>query len=214
MPRIASKPQLDALAGTEILLASSVAGGTDTEAGVVAPGADVHIPVTQLAEVLLDPDDTLAGDSDAVAPTQQAVKAFVENQVAGVAPTILQVIAIAFSDESTAITVGTNKVKFRNPYATVFNVVDVLGSLSTAQASGSIFTLDINEGGTSILSTKLTIDNGETIGGSNAGAGSATPAVVSDAAIAAFAEISVDVDQVGDGTAKGGKVYLIGYPSL
>lgn len=127
---------------------------------------------------------------------------------------VLSCIAIAFSDETTAITSGTGKAKFINPSSKVFNVVDVAASLSTAQATngaGGIFTIDINEAGTSILSTKLTIDNTEKVGGSNASAGSATPAVISDASIAAFAEISIDVDQVGDGTAKGGKVYLIGY---
>jgi hypothetical protein len=118
------------------------------------------------------------------------------------------VIAIACSDESTALTAGTNKVKFINPYTTVFNVTGVAASLSTAQTSGSIFTVDINEAGTSILSTKITIDNTETTTST-----AATAAVISDASIAAAAEIEVDIDQVGDGTAKGLKIYLIGYPS-
>jgi hypothetical protein len=118
------------------------------------------------------------------------------------------VLAIACSDESTGLTTGTNKVKFINPYSTAFNVTAVVASLSTAQTSGSIFTVDINEAGTSILSTKLTIDNTETNSST-----AATPAVISDASIAAYAEIEVDIDQVGDGTAKGLKVYLIGYPS-
>jgi hypothetical protein len=118
------------------------------------------------------------------------------------------VLAVACSDESTALTTGTNKVKFINPYGTAFNVTAVVASLSTAQTSGSIFTVDINEAGTSILSTKLTIDNTETNSST-----AATAAVISDASIAAYAEIEVDIDQVGDGTAKGLKVYLIGYPS-
>lgn len=118
------------------------------------------------------------------------------------------VLAIACSDETTALTTGTNKAKFINPYGTAFNVAAVVASLSTAQASGSIFTVDINEAGTSILSTKLTIDNTETNSST-----AATPAVISDASIAAYAEIEVDIDQIGDGTAKGLKVYLIGFPS-
>jgi hypothetical protein len=118
------------------------------------------------------------------------------------------VLAIACSDETTALTTGTNKVKFINPYSTAFNVTAVVASLSTAQTSGSIFTVDINEAGTTILSTKLTIDNTETNSST-----AATAAVISDASIAAYAEISVDIDQVGDGTAKGLKVYVIGYPS-
>lgn len=121
---------------------------------------------------------------------------------------ILRPITVACSDETTALTTGTNKVIFRNPYSTAFNIVGVKASLSTAQTGGSIFTVDINEAGVSILSTKLTIDNTE-----KTSTTAATAAVVSDASIAADAEISIDIDQVGDGTAKGLKVTLIGYPS-
>jgi hypothetical protein len=112
-------------------------------------------------------------------------------------------IQVAASDETTALTTGTAKVTFRMPYA--MTVTAVRASLSTAQASGSIFTVDINEGGTSILSTKLTIDNTE-----KTSTTAATPAVVSDTALADDAEITIDIDQIGDGTAKGLKVVLIG----
>ena len=37
-----------------------------------------------------------------------------------------------------------------------------------------------------------------------------TPAVISDSSLADDAEITIDIDQVGDGTAKGLKVTLIG----
>jgi len=107
------------------------------------------------------------------------------------------------SDETTALTAGTGKKTFRMPWP--FALDEVRASLSTAQTSGSIFTVDINEGGTSILSTKITIDNGE-----KTSVTAAAPAVISDAALADDAEITIDIDQVGDGTAKGLKVYLIG----
>lgn len=112
-------------------------------------------------------------------------------------------IIIACSDETTAITTGTGKVTFRMPYA--FTLSTVRASLTTAQVSGSIFTVDINESGTSIISTKLTLDNTE-----KTSTTAATPAVISDTSLADDAEITIDVDQVGDGTAKGLKVYLIG----
>lgn len=114
-----------------------------------------------------------------------------------------QCIAIACSDETTALTTGTGKVTFRMPYA--FSLSSVRGSLSTAQSSGSIFTVDVNEAGSSILSTKITIDNSE-----KTSTTAATPAVISDSALADDAEITIDIDQVGDGTAKGLKIYLIG----
>lgn len=74
--------------------------------------------------------------------------------------------------------------------------------------SGSIFTVDVNEGGTSILSTKLTIDNTE-----KTSTTAVTAPVISDTSLANDSEITIDIDQVGDGTAKGLKVYLIGVPA-
>lgn len=115
----------------------------------------------------------------------------------------IEEIAIAFSDETTAITTGTAKATFRMPFG--MTLTSVKASLSTAQTSGSIFTVDLNEAGTSVLSTKLTIDNTEKTSTTAAAA-----AVISDATLADDAEITVDVDQVGDGTAKGGKIYLKG----
>lgn len=112
-------------------------------------------------------------------------------------------LVLAASDESTALTTGTGKVTFRMPYA--FTVSAVRASLSTAQTSGSILTVDINDSGTTILSTKLTIDNTE-----KTSTTAATAAVISDTALADDAEITIDIDQVGDGTAKGLKITLIG----
>jgi hypothetical protein len=112
-------------------------------------------------------------------------------------------ITVAASDETTAITAGTAKVTFRMPYA--MTVTAVRASLSTAQASGNIFTVDVNEGGTSILGTKLTIDNTE-----KTSTTAATAATITDASLADDAEITIDVDQIGNGTAKGLKVTLIG----
>lgn len=112
-------------------------------------------------------------------------------------------IVVAASDETTALTTGTAKVTFRMPHA--MTLTGVRASLSTAQTSGSIFTVDINEGGTTVLSTKLTIDNTE-----KTSTTAATAAVISDSALADDAEITIDIDQIGDGTAKGLKIVLIG----
>jgi hypothetical protein len=114
-----------------------------------------------------------------------------------------EAIQLAASDETTALTTGTGKVTFRMPFA--MTLTAVRASLTTAQASGTIFTVDINEGGTSVLSTKLTIDNTELTSTT-----AATPAVISDTALADDAEITIDIDQIGDGTATGLKITLIG----
>jgi hypothetical protein len=112
-------------------------------------------------------------------------------------------IQLACSDETTALTAGTSKITFRTPCA--MTVTSVRASLTTAQTSGSIFTVDINESGTSILSTKLTIDNTE-----KTSVTAATAPVISDTALADDSEMTIDIDQVGDGTATGLKVTIIG----
>lgn len=115
-------------------------------------------------------------------------------------------ICIACGDETTALTAGTAKVTFRMPYA--FTLTAVRASVNTAP-TGSVLTVDINEGGTSILSTKLTIDAGE-----KTSTTAVTPAVISDSTLADDAEITIDIDGVGSTIAGAGlKVWLIGYAS-
>lgn len=112
-------------------------------------------------------------------------------------------IIIAASDETTALTTGTAKVTFRMPYA--FTLTAVRASVTTAP-TGSTLIVDINEGGTTILSTKLSIDATE-----KTSTTAASAAVISDAALADDAEITVDVDQIGSTIAGAGlKVILIG----
>ena len=115
-----------------------------------------------------------------------------------------EVILLACSDETTALTVGTGKVTFRCPFA--FTITGVSASVTTAPV-GSTIICDINEAGSTILSTKLSIDASEKTSTSAASA-----AVISDANISADAEITVDIDQIGSSTAGAGlKVKLDGY---
>lgn len=112
------------------------------------------------------------------------------------------VLAVAVSDETTALTTGTAKVTFRMPFA--MTVTAVRASLTTASTSGNP-TFDINEGGTSILgANKLSIDANE-----KTSTTAATATSISDSALADDAEITIDIDTAGTG-AKGAKVYLIG----
>lgn len=114
-------------------------------------------------------------------------------------------LIVACSDETTALTTGTAKVTFRMPYA--MTLTEVRASLTTAGTTSGTTTIDINEGGTSVLSTKLTIDATE-----KTSTTAATPAVISDSALADDAEITIDIDAISGGaTEKGLKVVLIGY---
>lgn len=128
---------------------------------------------------------------------------FGPSDVSGGSTTSISAIPIACSDEETPLTVGTKKVTFRMPYG--MSLASVRASLTNPQVSGALLTVDINLDGVSILSTKLTVDNGETTSTT-----AAAPAVISVGALTDDGVITVDLDQVGDGTATGLKVYLIG----
>jgi hypothetical protein len=111
--------------------------------------------------------------------------------------------SVALSDESTALTAGTAKVTFRMPFA--MTLAAVRASVNTAP-TGSTLVVDINESGSTILSTKLSIDASE-----KTSVTAATAAVISDTGLADDAEITIDIDQVGSTIAGAGlKVTLIG----
>jgi len=113
-------------------------------------------------------------------------------------------IVLTVGDESTAITAATDKLTFRMPYA--FVLTDVRASCNVAPVTTDI-AIDLNEGGVSVFSTVVSID-----ATTKTSVGSATPAVISDAALADDAEMTVDFDTVGTGTTGAGvKLVLIGY---
>jgi hypothetical protein len=87
------------------------------------------------------------------------------------------------------------------PFA--MTLTSVRASLTTASTSGTP-TFDINESGSTILSTKITIDANE-----KTSTTAVTSPVISDTALADDAEMTIDIDVAGTG-AKGAKVYLIG----
>lgn len=62
--RFDDKPQLTQLAGTEVIPAQSMAGGTDTSSNPVAAGNDIKIPVKQL----LGPKITSTISSGSITP--------------------------------------------------------------------------------------------------------------------------------------------------
>jgi hypothetical protein len=109
---------------------------------------------------------------------------------------VQDIYIIACSDETTDLTNGTAKVTFRMPTAGTLTAVKA--TVTTAPV-GSDLIVDINEAGTSVLSTKLSIDDGEKTSET-----AATPPVISDSALADDAEITIDIDQVGSGTAGAG----------
>lgn len=184
-------------------LVGEITVDTDKKTAVVHDGSTAGgVPLAKAADVPVLPADPNADrilfwDDSAGAWTSLTLT---DNLVInGTQLRAIETHGIALSDETTTITTGTNKATFSLPYA--FTVTAVYATLNTISSSGTV-TVDINEAGTTILSTKLTLFNKNSA--------LATPAVISDASIAANAEIGFDIDVAGTG-AKGLKVFIQGY---
>lgn len=173
-------------------------------------GGSFENPMTSEGDIIVGgasgaPERLAKGSDGQVLKMVAGSPAWSEDQGGG-SSTAKQSVIIACSDESTPLAAGAAKVTFRMPYG--MTLTDVRASLTTAQGSGSVLTVDVNKEGTSILSTKLTIDNGEKTSKTAQAA-----AVISDSSAPDDAEITVDIDQIGNGTATGLKVTLIGTPT-
>lgn len=112
-------------------------------------------------------------------------------------------MTIAMGDETSVATVGI-KDTFRMGRA--FTLTGVKASLNVAQGAGALFTIDILVNGVSILSTKLTFTNG-----AETTVGAVTPPVISTPLIPDDAKVQLSITQIGDSTAIGPKLTLIGY---
>jgi hypothetical protein len=137
-----------------------------------------------------------------VLTTNSAVADGIEWAVLPAAAVTLSFV-LACSDETSDLTTGT-KVTFRMPYN--YTLTDVRASLTTAATGANLTTVDIQQGGTTVLSTKITIDASETTSTT-----AATPPVISTSALTNDSIITIIIDQIGNTTAGAGlKVYLIG----
>lgn len=106
-----------------------------------------------------------------------------------------QEYCVAMSDQATDLTTGTAKATLYFPAAATVSTVRAY--VNTAPTDSTII-VDINEAGATLMSTtKLSIDASEKTSGTATSA-----AVLTDTAIAANAEITFDIDQVGS-TIKG-----------
>lgn len=122
---------------------------------------------------------------------------------------IVESVAVQYGvgDQTTAISAGTNKVRRRAPFA--FTITAARASLASAQASGTVVTVDCNNAGNSIFSTVITIDNNALTS-----VGAATPNVLNSSyvSVADDALIAIDIDACDASTAAAGlTVTLIGY---
>ena len=118
--------------------------------------------------------------------------------------------AVAMSDETTVLSTASTtvpKATFHMPIA--MTVTSVKAGLTTAGTGAALVTVDIHEAGTTILSTKITIDATE-----KTSATAATQPVISDTALAvdSLIELFLDVRDT-DNVATGLKCYITGNPA-
>lgn len=112
---------------------------------------------------------------------------------------------VPVGDENTALTTGAGKITFRTPFP--MTLTSLRASVKTAP-TGAALIVDVNEGGTSLMTTnKLSIDATE-----KTSTTAATPHALTDTALADDAEITIDIDQIGSTIAGAGlKVTFYGY---
>ena len=111
---------------------------------------------------------------------------------------------IACSDETSDLTTGDDKAQIRLPFQ--FELTSVSANVNTAP-TGSTISIQIQEDGSDILSTPITIDASETTSET-----ASVPPSISDSTLASNSILSIDLDQVGSSTAGTGlKVNLVGY---
>ena len=111
---------------------------------------------------------------------------------------------VACSDETSDLETGDDKAQIRLPFQ--FELTSISANVNTAP-TGSTISIQVQEDGSDILSTPITIDASETTSES-----AAAPPVISDSTLASNSIISIDLDQIGSTTAGTGlKINLVGY---
>lgn len=115
----------------------------------------------------------------------------------------LEAFYVPCSDKTSTISVGESTQDLIVPYPVT--LASVYGALSTVQASGATFTVDVKVNGVSLLSTLITIDNGE-----RSSFTAATPPVISAPSLAKGDRLTFHVTAAGTG-GKGWGVGLVWY---
>lgn len=134
---------------------------------------------------------SIAGDTLTVVPgVDMAVIGNAANDTVQIHSNMEHSLIVAVSSEKDAYSAGTANVSFRWPFAVTLSK---LPRASLAVAGSTTTTVDINNGaGTSILSTKLTIDSSELTSVT-----AATPAVLSTSTFTDDELCTIDIDGVG-----------------
>ena len=170
----------------------------------------------QATEVITTQGDLRRGDSSGnperlaigAANTMLFSNGTTESWVTGagnIAPTMSFIVSLTAEDGD--LTVADNLAQIRMPFA--FTLTEVRAFVNTAP-TGAALTFDITEGGSSILSTLITIDASQ-----KTSTTATTPPVIDDSTLADDAIIGFNCDVIGSTVAgAGAKIMLIGYETV
>ena len=171
---------------------SLLTGITAATAGTVTTNAQPNITSTGTLASLTVTGNITSGNANLGNLVTSSYFTGDGSLLTGLKPNLFMTVAL--SDETTAITTGVGKITFRAPFAmTLYQIPRA--SLSTASSSGNP-EIDINKNGTTIFSTRLTIDATE-----KTSTTAATPAVLSTTTFADDDEITMDIDVAGTAAA-------------
>ena len=166
---------------------------------------DLTIARTTGLQSALDGKQATIGDDDLTIARTTGLQSALDGKQGVNKP---EFISIALGDESTVLAAASTTVPVTTlhlPYA--FTLTDVKVGCTVAPTGASLLTVDVHEAGTTVLSTKVTVDATEKTSGT-----AATAPVISDSSLAEDSLIQIFVDQLDpNNIAAGVKVYLIGY---
>tara|TARA_R110002020_G_scaffold113855_1_gene261972 strand:+ start:5690 stop:6235 length:546 start_codon:yes stop_codon:yes gene_type:complete len=173
--------------------------GTDDGLELTTKG-QIHTFSTENTALNVSSDDyVLTADSTTATGLAWLDSGSIKHQVA---------LVIACGTETDAISATGQVISFRIPYNMTLNagIAGITGSLVTAGTGVNKLTVDIEESGSSILSTALTFDSTESTTTT-----ASVPVVISDTALTADSVITINVTQLDSGGVSAGlKISLIG----
>lgn len=156
------------------------------------PGGAASLNAAVLARLLANPDTNQYTNAERAKLLALPVR-------------VTQVIPVPLSDQVTPLIAGAAKFTFRMPFN--FTLTGIRASVATAPTGATRLAVDVNMSGATILSTKLTFDASE-----KTTVTSSIPPVISNVNLLSDAEMTFDIDAVGNTIAGAGLiVYLIGF---